>query len=169
MGLEKRFPTILDERVLHARDYVIATTSHPFFKLKWFSGNQKDVAVELLVDEAKKVEDFRSTEEADKGSFLSGDEYFDLNDEETTRDNSGNRGRETNSVKMEVLSYLNERRKELSGLSRSYPRIMEGFQEVQLYHSFVCTCRTTFFGRWWNFYSKKKHAQKMVCLKTFCC
>ena len=34
VGLEKRFPTILDERVLLARDYVIATSSHPFFKLK---------------------------------------------------------------------------------------------------------------------------------------
>ena len=81
MGLEKRFPTILDERVLHARDFVIATASLPFFKLKWFSDNQKDVAVELLVDEAKKVEDFRSTDEADKGRFLSRDEYFDLSDE----------------------------------------------------------------------------------------
>ena len=92
--------------VCHARDYVMATASHPFFKLKWFPDNQKDVAVELLIDEAKKVEDFRSTYEADKGSFLSGDEYFDLKDEETTHCNSGNRGRETNSVK--VLSYLNK-------------------------------------------------------------
>ena len=74
MGLEKRFPAILDERVLHARDYVIAAASHPFFKLKWFSNNQKDVAVELLVDEAIKVKDFRGTFEADKCSFLSGDE-----------------------------------------------------------------------------------------------
>ena len=61
VGLEKRFPMIPDERVLHAKDYVIATESHPFFKLKWFPDSQKDVAVELLVDEAKKVEDFRST------------------------------------------------------------------------------------------------------------
>ena len=116
VGLEKRFPTILNKRFLHARDYIIATASHPFFKLKWFPDNQKDVAVELLVDEAKKVEDFRSTDEADIGSFLSGDECFDLSDEETIRANSGNHGRETNSVKVEVLSYLNERRKELSVL-----------------------------------------------------
>ena len=40
---------------------------------------------------------------------MSGDENFDLSDKETTHDNSGNRGRETNSVKVEVLSYLNER------------------------------------------------------------
>ena len=43
------------------------------------------------MDEAIKVEDFRSTYEADKGSFLSGDEYFSLCDEESTPDNSGNR------------------------------------------------------------------------------
>ena len=57
---------------------VIATASDPFFKLKLFPDNQKDVAVELLVDEAKKVENFRSTHEADKGGFWSGDEYFVL-------------------------------------------------------------------------------------------
>ena len=109
VGLEKRFPTILNKRVLLARDYVVAMASHPFFKLKWFPDNQKDVAVELFVDEAKKVDNFRSTYKADKGSFLSGDEYFDPSDKETTIDNSGNRDRETNSVNVEVLSYLNER------------------------------------------------------------
>jgi len=57
VGFEKRFLTILDQRVLHARNYVIATASHPFLKLKRFPDNQKDVAVELLVDEAKNVED----------------------------------------------------------------------------------------------------------------
>ena len=36
--------------------------------------------------------------------------------EETTRDNPGNRGRETNSVKVVVKTYLNERRMELSVL-----------------------------------------------------
>ena len=112
--------------VSHARDYVITTASHLFFKLKWFFDNQKDVAVELLVDEAKKVENFRSTYEADKGSFLSRDEYFDLSDEETNHCNSGNRGRETNSVK--VLSYLNERRKELFVL-KVYPRVMKVFRK----------------------------------------
>ena len=83
VSLKKRFPTILDERVLHARDYFFAMVSHPFSKLKWFPDNQKDVAVELLVEKAKKAEDFGGTYEADKGSFLSGDEYFDLGDEET--------------------------------------------------------------------------------------
>ena len=125
---KKRFPTILDERVLHARDFVVATASLPIFKLKWFPDNQKDVAVKLLVDEAKKVEDFWSTDEADKGRFLSGDEYFDLSDEKTTRDNSGNRGRENNSVKMDVLSYLNERRKEVSVL-KVYPRVRKVFSK----------------------------------------
>ena len=78
VGFEKRFPMILDERVLDARDYVIAAANHPFFKLKSFLDNQKDVSVELLVDETKKVEDL--TDEADKGGFLSGDENFDLSD-----------------------------------------------------------------------------------------
>ena len=55
------------------------------------------------MDEAKKVEDFRSTCEADKGSCFSGDGYHDLSDEETIRDKSGNRGRETNSVKVEAF------------------------------------------------------------------
>ena len=59
---------------------------------------------------------------------FSEDEYFDLSDEETNLDNSGNRGRETNSVKMEVLSYLNERRKELYVL-KVYPRIMKVFRK----------------------------------------
>ena len=52
------------------QETVIASASHPFFKLKWHPDNQKDVAVELLVDEAKKVEEFRSTYEADSGSFM---------------------------------------------------------------------------------------------------
>jgi len=100
VGLEKRFLTILDERVLHARDYVIATASQSFFKLNWSPDKQNDVTVELLMDKAKKVKDFRSTDEADKSSFLSGDEYFNLSNEETTHDNPVNRGRETNSVKV---------------------------------------------------------------------
>ena len=79
-----------------------------------------------MVGEAKKVKDFRSTYEADKGGFLSGDEYFDLSDEETAHENSGNRGRETNFVK--VLSYLNERRKELSVL-KVYRRVMKVFRK----------------------------------------
>ena len=127
-GFEKRFSTILDDIVLLARDYVITTASHPIFKLKWFPDNQKDVAVELLVSEAKKVEDFRSTYKANKGSFTSGDEYFDLSDEETAPDNSGNHGRETNSVNVEVLSYLYERQKELSVL-KVYPRIKKVFRK----------------------------------------
>ena len=89
VGLEKRLPTTLDEKVLHARDYVIAIASHPVFKLKWFSDSQKDVAVEPWWTKRKSSKDFRSTDEADKRSFLSGDEYIDLSDEKTTRDNSG--------------------------------------------------------------------------------
>ena len=59
---------------------------------------------------------------------MSGDEYFDLSDKETTRDGSGNRGRKTNFVKVEVLSYLNERRKKLSVL-KVYPRVMKVFRK----------------------------------------
>jgi len=44
----------------------------------------------------------------------------------TTRDNSGNRGREANSLKMDVLSYMNERRKEVSVL-KVYPRVRKVF------------------------------------------
>jgi len=55
-------------------------------------------------------------------------EYFNLSDKETTRNDCGSRGRETNSVKEEVLSYLNERRKKLFVL-KVHPRVMKVFRK----------------------------------------
>jgi len=81
-----------------------------------------------LFDEVKNVKVFRVTYEADKGSFLSGEEYFDLSGEETTCDNSGNRDHEISSVKVEVLSYMNERRQEIYVL-KVYPRVMKVFRK----------------------------------------
>ena len=102
--------------------------SHSFFKLKWFPDNQKDVPVQLLFDKVKNIQDFRITYKADKGSLLSGEEYFDLSGEETTCDDSGNRDHEINAVRVEVLSYMNERRQEIYVL-KVYPRILKVFRK----------------------------------------
>ena len=76
MGLEERFSTILDKTLLHAKNYVLTTSSHPYFKLKWFSSESRDVAVESLVEQARNLEDPKAVNQADRterDNYFSGD------------------------------------------------------------------------------------------------
>ncbi|XP_065570190.1 actin nucleation-promoting factor WASL-like [Artemia franciscana] len=90
-------------------------------KLKDLAKVSQPLVHALLV--AKKFEGFRSTYEADKGSFLSGDEYFDLSNEETTHGNSGNRGRESNSVKVLSKGKPRKLRKEDIGAPMNFQHV----------------------------------------------
>jgi len=87
-------------------------SSHPYIKFKWFPSEIRNVATEFFVEEARKVEDPKNVNEADRtdrASYFSADEYFDNNGEATNADNSENFKLYENSVKVEVV-YVVDRR-----------------------------------------------------------
>ena len=80
VGLEDRFSPILDEGLIHVQNNCYHLRSS-LFHIHMAPNKCKDVAVEFLVEEAKKGEDSKAANKAERpfrASYYSFDEYFTI-------------------------------------------------------------------------------------------
>jgi len=73
----------MEERHFHSKKFVVATSSHLYFRHKWLPNEIRDIAVEFLVEEVRKIEDPKFANEVHRT-----DGHFDRSYEETTISNS---------------------------------------------------------------------------------
>ena len=119
VALEERFGNFLtqDKSVM---DALIATVSHPRFKMKWILEEKQESLQSQIITIAEQLMDSDSSANENQEEK---DPYFDLSDDEEPPENSQNR---KNRVSIEVLQYLADTDTNLQMLHR-YPAMKEIF------------------------------------------
>ena len=122
-GIEKRFKSLLEQND-DVTDALLATASHPFFKLKPFVKKRRGEIKQKLIKEAQKlalVSGQNFTKEEAK------DDYFDFeSDDETDVKSQNDNADKQHKASREVLKFLGDPDNSM-GVLRRYPIVKEVF------------------------------------------
>ena len=118
-GIEKRYGDFLEQND-SVFDALMASASHPRFKMKHISTEKQEYIKQALISEAEKVSQALSNEDR---PLQDDRDEFDSSDEEMETENSSIA---TNQTKIEVLRFLDDADKNLDCLQR-YPVMKEVF------------------------------------------
>lgn len=132
-SLNKRFRKFLDLQPA-ANDAILASVSHPFFKLKWVSKESKERVKELFLNEARKTSRLEkqklenSKSNLDKKKARDESYYMFLEDSDSSIASSDQSGTVSGAgtADLEALQYLNNKENSLQSLVM-YPTIKKMF------------------------------------------
>jgi len=127
-SLEKRFNYIYDLSNAKSKDFILASISHPKFKMSWVPVRYINLCKELFLNECNtfKDENFVSESASDNADSDSSDEFYsNLSGNLTTSfhlsaQDSDSAERDTsvsNTAGVEALTYLNSKKKEVMSLN----------------------------------------------------
>lgn len=124
-GIQSRFGYILNFKNSECKTYLLASISHPKFKLGWLSKSDdgsKQFCIDCFVSEAEK---FLNGNVSDSDtSRTSSDEFFSMF--KSPVESAGTQNTISNKVKVQCLSYLDNKEKNLTMLNM-YPVVKEMF------------------------------------------
>ncbi len=137
-GMESRFPNLLsfDKAYSHAKEYIIAAVSHPYFRLRWINPADKPAAQVLFLHELKKNTALDSnlsaandaanicTDAEHRHGSSSSDSFFAFTHDVREITDA------TTSITNEGMSYLQDTQfsKDLSSTLKQYPAVENLFR-----------------------------------------
>ena len=122
-GLKSRFDYYLTQS-LTVKDAMLATVTHPLFKLKPILKEKCQGRKDALVWEAERLS--VSTQGIEKESKEETDDYFEWTDDDDGDDENLNQVPAQNKVSIEVLQYLDDTNTSVESLGR-YPAVKRVF------------------------------------------
>ena len=120
-GLEKRFGNFIEQDEEFVLEAMLATASHPMFKMGWIKAEKRPMVQEKLIWMAEKLSEFNPLTENDEEQ----DDYFKLTTDDIQRSTQAKK----NKASIEVLQYLDDDSTSLQMLHR-YPAVKEVFLKL---------------------------------------
>lgn len=123
-GLEKRFSSFMNLQNLDAKDFILATVSHPRFKLNWLvsvSDSDRKICNELFMDEFRKVSLKTNGHEHDSEAESDSSDFFSCLSPQSNPQNQV-----VSEHVADAVLYFEQKKKTLD-LLNSYPVVKEIF------------------------------------------
>jgi len=134
-SLEKRFNYLFDLSLPKSRCFILASISHPKFKLSWIPPRYMEICKKLFLEECYYMYSIQKPTEAisESDSDLSDGEFYSClqeNNDDSTSFSDGpldqNNFRSTNVSRVQALNFLNSKKKDLCMLE-NHPIVKQVF------------------------------------------
>lgn len=164
-SLEKRFSFLYNLNEPKSKSFIIASISHPKFKMDWVPVRYKDLCKKVFNDECNLMSSLVTTnsDSADDSDNMSDKEFYS-----NVCDQSSNNYSPDEEINVQVLKYLNSKKKELQMLN-NYPIVKKIFLKYNTTLPSSAPVERLFSGAVQVLTSRRNRLGDITFNKLLCC